>query len=137
MRGLGAKSSIAGWDLAAAKCDDGSEVDAISLEPGEVVNCTFTYAKRGYILAEVITNPKFDPQRFNILPNYGDQFILSQSGQRHESQPLKPGEYELGYGVPNNWELTKATCDDGSPIDAISVEAGEIVYCTFRYSKGA
>ncbi len=131
------QSSIAGWDLAAAKCDDGSEVDAISLEPGEVVNCTFTYAKRGYILAEVITNPKFDPQRFNIIPNYGDQFNLTQSGQRHESQPLKPGDYELGYTVPNNWELTKATCDDGSPIDAISVEAGEIVYCTFRYSKGA
>ena len=131
------QSSIAGWDLATAKCDDGSEVDAISLEPGVVVNCTFTYAKRGYILVEVITNPKFDPQRFNILPDYGDQFALTQSGQRHESQPLKPGDYELGYTVPNNWELTKATCDDGSPIDAISVEAGEIVYCTFRYSKGA
>ena len=130
-------SKIAGWDLASAKCDDGSEVDAISLEPGEVVNCTFTYAKRGYILAEVITNPKFDPQRFNILPNYGDQFTLTQSGQRHESQPLKPGKYELSYTVPDNWELTKATCDDGSQIDAISVEAGEIVYCTFRYSKGA
>ena len=129
-------SSIAGWDLAAAKCDDGSEVDAISLAPGEVVNCTFTYAKRGYILAEVITNPRFDPQRFNIVPNYGDQFSLTQSGQRHESQPLKPGKYELEYTVPDNWELTKATCDDGSPIDAISVEAGEIVYCTFRYSKG-
>ena len=118
-------------------CDDGSEVDAISLEPGEVVNCTFTYAKRGYILAVVITNPKFDPQSFIILPNYGDKFTLTQSGQRHESRPLEPGEYELDFTVPGNWELTKTTCDDGSPIDAISVEAGEVVYCTFRYSKGA
>ena len=108
------QSSIAGWDLATAKCDDGSEVDAISLQPGEVVNCTFTYAKQGYILAEVITKPKFDPQGFNILPNYGDQFTLTQSGQRHESQPLKPGEYELGFTVPDNWELTKTTCEDGS-----------------------
>ncbi len=131
------QSSIAGWDMATAICDDGSEVDAISLEAGEVVNCTFTYAKRGYILVEVITNPKFDPQIFSILPNYGDQFTLTQSGQRHESLPLKPGDYELSYTVPDNWELTKATCDDGSEIDAISVGAGEIVYCTFRYSKGA
>ena len=85
----------------------------------------------------VITNPKFDPQGFDILPNYGDQFTLTQSGRRHQSEPLKPGDYDLGYGVPDNWELTKATCDDGSPINAILVAAGEIVYCTFRYSKGA
>ena len=124
------QSSITGWDLASASCDDGSEVDAISLESGEVVNCTFTYAKRGYILAEVITNPKFDPQRFNITPSYGDQFTLAHSDNRHESQPLKPGSE-----VPDQWELTKATCDNGSSIDAIEVEAGEIVYCTIRYSK--
>ena len=131
------QSDVAGWDLAAAKCDDGSEVDAISLQPGEVVNCTFTYAKRGYIMAEVITNAKSDGQRFNIIPDYGEEFTLFHAGPPHESQLLKPGVYELGYMVPDNWELTKATCDDGSPIDAISVEAGEIVYCTFRYSKGA
>ncbi len=140
------QSDVAGWDLAAARCDDGSEVDAISLQPGEVINCTFTYAKRGYILAEVITNPKSDGQRFSIIPDYGEEFTLFHAGPRHESQPLKPGVYELGYAVPDNWELTRVTCDNGSLIEAnseeaekiaISVEAGEIVYCTFRYSKGA
>ena len=139
------QTSPAVWDLADAICDDGSEVHAISLEPGEVINCTFTYAKRGYILAKVITNPKADPQSFKIFPSYPElRDITLTDGARYDSQPLKPGNYELVVSqVPDNWELTKATCDNGSSMDfetsvlAIELKAGEIVYCTFRYSKGA
>ena len=144
--------SPAGWDLASASCDDGSEVDDITLQPGEVVNCTFTYAKRGYILArvKVITddppNSKSYDQKFNILPDYGKQFTLTHSGARHDSQSLKPGPYKLVVSeVPENWKLTKATCDDGSSITtieddgssilSIELEPDEIVYCTFRYSN--
>ena len=126
-----------GWDLDWAKCDDGSPIDAISLSPGEVVNCTFSYRKRGYILVEVTTDPKFDTQDFSFQTSYGSAFSLVHGDARQESEPLASGLYRLDHQVPSGWQLAKASCDDGSPVDAISVDAGEIVFCTFSYTKGA
>ena len=33
------------------------------------------------------------------------------------------------------WDLQSATCNDGSPISAVSVAPGEIVTCTFTNVK--
>ncbi len=126
-----------GWDLDWASCDDGSPIDAISLSPGEVISCTFSYRKRGYILVEVTTDPQFSAQEFSFRTSYGGGFSLTHGPDRHESEPLAAGLYRLDHQVPPGWQLAKASCDDGSPVDAISVDAGEIVFCTFSYTKGA
>src|SRR5205085_7837986 len=39
--------------------------------------------------------------------------------------------YTLAGSTPSGWDLTSATCDDGSPVTNIDVSAGETVTCTF------
>jgi hypothetical protein len=39
--------------------------------------------------------------------------------------------YDVAETVPSGWDLTSAECDDGSPVTAIDLEAGEDITCTF------
>ena len=39
--------------------------------------------------------------------------------------------------VPTGWDLTSATCDDGSDPASIGLAAGETVTCTFNNQKDA
>ena len=41
------------------------------------------------------------------------------------------GTYSVIEMVPPGWDLTSASCDDGSPVTAINLSAGETVTCTF------
>ncbi|WP_263405599.1 prealbumin-like fold domain-containing protein [Wenzhouxiangella sp. AB-CW3] len=52
-------------------------------------------------------------------------------------ETLPPGTYAVSETVPNGWRLDSATCDDGSPVSAIELEAGESVTCTFNNSQRA
>ena len=124
-----------GWDLKGVGCDDGSPPSSIELFPGEVVTCTYNYVKRGHILIEVVTDPNGDAQDFAFSPGYGDQFILTDADARNESELLLQGTYSISQETPNGWDLDWASCDDGSPIDAISLSPGEVVSCTFSYRK--
>jgi hypothetical protein len=64
------------------------------------------------------------------------QTSLSLSdGQSSESGSLAPGVYSISEIIPPGWTLASATCSDGSPIDAISVEIDERVTCTFLNVK--
>ena len=65
------EAAVAGWDLTSATCDDGSPVGAISLQPGEVITCTFTNTQRGHILIDKVTDPSGDPATFEFDSNYG------------------------------------------------------------------
>ena len=85
----------------------------------------------------VTTDLEFDRQEFSFRTSYGSDFSLAQGDARHESEPLAAGLYRLEHQVPSGWQLAKASCDDGSPLDTISVDAGEVVFCTFSYTKGA
>jgi uncharacterized protein YbdZ (MbtH family) len=121
----------AGWDLTGASCDDGSPVSAIVLGAGEEVKCTFTNTKRGRIIVDKVTVPGGDPQSFNFTTNYGSPFSLTDAAAPNDSGPLWPGTYSVSETVPAGWDLTSATCDDGSPVSAIVLGAGETVKCTF------
>ena len=47
-----------------------------------------------------------------------------------------PGSgYSLAETVPASWDLTSATCSDGSPPSNIDVLSGEVVTCTFTNRK--
>ena len=48
---------------------------------------------------------------------------------------LLPGTYDAAETVPTGWNLTNTTCDDGSPVTAIGVSAGETVTCTFTNAR--
>ena len=126
-----------GWDLTEIDCDDGSPADAIDLYPGEVVTCTYRFDRQGYILVEVETMPADDSQEFVLASSFNQgTFSLSHGGTRHESRSLVPGAYwvEPKSSIAG-WDLAAAKCDDGSEVDAISLEPGEVVNCTFIYAK--
>ncbi len=124
-----------GWDLTSATCDDGSDPVSISLQAGETVTCTFENTKRGYIIVDKVTNPAQDPQMFDFNADYADPFALADETTPHMSAPLVPGGYSVSESVPAGWDLTSATCDDGSDPGAISLQPGETVTCTFENTK--
>ena len=45
------------------------------------------------------------------------------------------GTYSASETVPAGWDQTSATCNDGSPVSAINIAAGENVTCTFTNQK--
>ena len=119
-----------GWNLVAALCDNNSPVDAIELTAGETVTCTFSNQQLSEIVVEKVTDPVGSTELFTFTPSWGDGFQLS-GGQSNNSGFLDPGTYSVAETVPDGWDLTSATCDDGSDPDAIDLGAGETVTCTF------
>lgn len=128
----------AGWDLTSATCDDGSAVDAIGLGAGETVTCTFKNTQRGHLIVDKVTAPAGDPQSFNFTTGGSGYsgFSLTDAAAPND-QELKPGTYSVTETVPAGWALTSATCDNGNPVSAIVLGAGQTVKCTFTNTKNA
>lgn len=131
------------WDLTGVSCSDGSPADAVQLDPGETVTCTFTNTKRGMILVGVVTEPSGDPQVFDLTltggpSGLGQSFQLADGQPPHASGHVLPGDgYAAAQTLPEAWFQQEATCDDGSSAGNIGVSPGEIVTCTFtNYRKG-
>ena len=129
------------WDLQSATCDDGSPVGAVSVAPGETVNCTFVDVKRGQILVDETTVPSGDAQAFPFALTGGpdatsQSFSLTHAAAPHASGLVRAGTYAASQSpVPSGWDLTSATCDDGSSPAAVGLSPGETVTCTFVHTK--
>jgi hypothetical protein len=126
------------WDFTSLSCEDPSHDTSVSgatatirLSAGETVTCTFTDTKRGHIIVDKVTDPSGDPTSFTFTPSYGAAFSLKDADPPKDSGPLLPGTYSVSETVPPDWDLTSATCDDGSPVNSIDLGAGETVKCTF------
>ncbi len=128
----------AGWQLDSATCDDGSPVDAIDLEAGENVTCVFINSQLGGADGTITilkqANPTDTGQSFDFTGDLGN-FSLIHGESIVETRA--PGVYGVSETVPSGWQLDSANCDDGSPADAIDLEAGEDVTCTFNNSMQA
>jgi hypothetical protein len=130
-----------GWDLTSATCDDGSEIGAVHVAPGETVHCTFAHTLRGNILVDEITLPSNDPQAFNFTlaggPDAVNQsFALTDAAPPSASGTLRPGTYAVAQASAGAaWDLTSTACSDGSAIGAVQLAAGETVTCTFTNTK--
>ncbi len=80
------------------------------------------------------TTPDGSSQSFTFDTNYGDNFSLTD-GQQNDSGQLVPGTYSIDELSATGWDETSATCNDGSPITAINLSAGETVTCTFMNTQ--
>lgn len=101
-------------------------------------------ASKGEIIIEKVTVPDTDPTEpdqefpFTLIggPSALNQSFNLTNGQTHPSGAVLPGDgYNATETVPAGWDLTSATCDDGSPVDNIDVAPGETVTCTFENTK--
>ena len=73
------------------------------------------------------TTTDLDPAEF-ALDDDGEATLPSSM-----SFSTAPGDgYAVSETVPAGWDLTSATCDDGSPVTNIDVSSGETVTCTFH-----
>jgi hypothetical protein len=123
----------AGWDLTSATCDDGSDPSSIDLAAGETVTCTFNDQADSNIIVQKVTDPDPDlsDTSFAFTTDYGALGFNLKNGESNDSGDIDPGTYAVGETVPAGWDLTSATCDDGSDPSAIDLAAGETVTCTF------
>lgn len=134
------ETPLAGWDLTGLTCDDNNSsgngnVATFNVEPGETVKCTFTNTQRGKIIINKVTVG--GDSQFEFDSNYDANFFLGNGGS-NDSGLLVPGTYNVDeVNIPAGWAKTSAVCDDGSPISAIALGAGETVTCTFTNNKPA
>lgn len=124
----------AGWDLTSATCSDGSPVTAIDLAAEETVTCTFNNQKDSAIVVEKQTLPNGSVQSFEFDSSWGNNFNLSDD-QTNNSGDLVPGTYSVDELAVSGWDETSAVCSDQSPIEAISLQAGETVTCVFTNTQ--
>jgi len=90
------------------------------------------------IIIDKVTLPAGDPQLFTFTPGAGlpaGTFQLADATAPKQYGNLVPGTYSVAETVPGGWDLTSATCSDGSPVTAIALGANETVTCTFTNTK--
>jgi uncharacterized repeat protein (TIGR01451 family) len=128
-----------GWALTSIACDDANSTGDVATRtatfrasPGETVTCTFTNERRGSIVVEKQTDPDGHPQSFDFDASYDANGFPLSDGQQNDSGALLPGTYSVSENVPAGWNLSSATCSDGSDPDAIELSAGENVTCVFE-----
>jgi hypothetical protein len=139
-----------GWDLSAVDCRGnpnavpelnagGDPTGTVTLDgnAGDEIECVFTNTKRGRILLEQVVLPAGDPQVFDFLLTGGPDEVsigraLADADPVHEFALLRPGVYTLDQADSGSlWDLASAVCDDGSPVEAVSLQPGETITCTF------
>ncbi len=75
--------------------------------------------------------PNFGPTNFS-LDDDSDGTLPNQK----DFTGVTPGAgYSVSQTAATGWDPTSATCDDGSPVTAIDVGAGEHVTCTFTNTR--
>lgn len=123
----------AGWDLDAlnTSCDDGSPVNAISLQAGETVTCTFTNKARAqlHVFKTAERAGNFDFTSGTLTPA---AFTLAANGAGQDFADLIPGGYDVAETVPEGWDLQSSSCDNGNNPSAITLGVGDDVTCTFH-----
>jgi hypothetical protein len=122
----------AGWDETGSSTECSFTVD-YPADSGRVFACTKTNTARGHIIVKKLTDPSGSSQAFEFDPSYsGTNFFLTDT-QTSDSGTLVPGTYSVAeVNIPTGWDLTGSSCNDGSPVTAISLQAGETVTCTFN-----
>jgi hypothetical protein len=142
-----AESVPAGWVLAGSSCDDGSPRTNIDVSVGETVSCYFTNnpTDLGSITLRKEAQPE-SGQAFKFTStspyvSFPEPFGLVDDGPggnpNEETLSVRAGTYSFGEDMPAVWKQAWAGCDDGSPVTAVQLSAGEHITCTFlNYREG-
>jgi hypothetical protein len=92
----------------------------------------------GTIIIQKVTDPSPDTTDTSFpFTLTGGASALNKSfslknGGSNTTLAVKAGSgYVAAEQTPTGWDLTSATCDDGSPVTNIAVSTGETVTCTF------
>ncbi|MBI4084984.1 MAG: DUF5011 domain-containing protein [Candidatus Liptonbacteria bacterium] len=122
--------------ITTAVCSDGSDPGSITLSPGEIVTCTFTNTiKQAGLTIVKVTNPPEVDQSFDFELSW-DEGGLTLEGGNSENFDLEPGTYSVNeINIPEDWEMTNATCSDGSDPSSIGLDPDEAVVCTFTNTQ--
>jgi hypothetical protein len=126
-------------------------------DPGSVAGHVLSVEVRGTedVVCEVVTsklgratvNLERTPESTQAVTFSGDlgEFALTDDGvgsQPAYSLPLAPGSHDVNAAIPEGWELTGLSCDDGnSTVDPGSasvvfvIEPDESVACTFMLTQ--
>jgi uncharacterized repeat protein (TIGR02543 family) len=101
----------------------------------------YIFGNLGSIVVDKVTNPGGDPASFAFTlsggpSNLNQSFNLTDAAPPYNSGAVLPGSgYKVTETVPSGWNLTGATCSDGSRPDNVDLSAGETVTCTFTNTK--
>ena len=142
-----------GWDFIIVECtkektssityDQPNRKVTIDLVAADVVTCTFKNEKDAVIIVEKQTDPDGDTTEFEFDPSWAANFFLSD-GETETSGDLDPGTYDVSEIVPAGWDLDSVVCTSSNgdsetntaiSLQAISLQAGETVTCTFTNEK--
>ena len=108
------ESAQAGWDLTALECSEGDEnletrTAALSVDPGDVITCTFTNTKRASVTVTKTEagGPAVGTWTFRLTGGPDNVDITKDTqadGNPMSFGNLKPGEYTLcEVGMPAGW----------------------------------
>ncbi len=141
------------FDLVAVSCDDDGSPTASSgdpqtrsaifnIDPGEMVQCTFTNARRGTVIVAAEVSSESDRGSFQYT---GVPSGTVSAGGELVVADLPPGTYTTTEVDPApDFELTEVACDDGASATSSSgdastrtaifnLDAGETVRCVFSH----
>lgn len=89
----------------------------------------------GHIVVRKVTVPTASTQAFPFIADYdADGFSLAHGGSV-DSGELRPDTYSVVETATAGWNLTSASCSDGSTPASIDLGAGETVTCTFTNTR--
>ncbi|MER2531639.1 MAG: IPTL-CTERM sorting domain-containing protein [Candidatus Competibacter sp.] len=125
----------AGWTLSTATCDNGDAPGSIHLVSGQTVVCTFENTKQDTII--VAKHAVGGDGAFDFVSRSLGNFILTTTNGEAQNSfgNLAPGTYDLSETVPTGWNLSTATCSNGSSPASVQLSAGQTVTCTFTNLK--
>ncbi len=120
------------WSQRSAICSDGSPVTNIDVAPLEEVTCTFTYdqpSSRITVVEDSLPNdsqdfgftfrePGFPAHAVHVWDDDGNSTNDLSNARSFVVQPGSGYSVEAG-SAPFGWDLTSATCSDGSPLSDI------------------
>lgn len=72
---------------------------------------------------------------FEFSADYDSNGFTLSNGDTDNSGFIATGVHSVSETVPEGWDITSATCDDGSDPSNIGLEADETVVCTFENTK--
>ncbi|MFE6963864.1 DUF5979 domain-containing protein [Agromyces sp. NPDC057679] len=105
----------------------------ITVQPGELVTCTYTNTQRGNIIVTKQTNPDGSAQEFDFTLTGQSGFVL-KDGQSKAFNNIVPGAYTLAELAEAGWDVTSMTCSGETPTAdspiGITLSPGETVECT-------